>query len=155
MDVSAMLKEFTSAVERHDGKALAALFAEDGVYHDAFYGPFQGRAKVAELIDVWFYRTAKDFRWDMFRPVSDGKTLYAYYTFSYVSILPEANGKRVGFDGVAMMQLRDGLIVEYREVAHTAPALLDIGFVPERVAKIVGKEAAHMKQRPEWTRHKS
>ncbi|MBS0541980.1 MAG: nuclear transport factor 2 family protein, partial [Proteobacteria bacterium] len=146
MDASALLKQFTSAVERHDGKALAALFAEDGVYHDAFYGPFQGRTKIAELIDVWFYRTAKDFRWDMFRPVSDGKTLYAYYTFSYVSILPAANGKRVGFDGVSMMQLRDGLIAEYREVAHAAPALLDIGFVPERVAKIVGKEAAHMKQ---------
>lgn len=155
MDVSALLKQFCTAVERHDGKALAALFAEDGVYHDAFYGPFQGRAKIAELIDVWFYRTAKDFRWDMFRPVSDGKMLYAYYTFSYVSILPEAQGKRVGFDGVAMMQLRDGLITEYREVAHAGPALLDIGFVPERVGKIIQKEAAHMRKRPEWARHEA
>jgi len=91
----------------------------------------------------------------MFRPVSDGHTLYAYYTFSYVSLVPEAEGKRVGFDGVAMMQLSAGKIIEYREVAHTGPALLDIGFVPERVAKIVGKEAAHMKKRPEWKRHES
>jgi ketosteroid isomerase-like protein len=160
MDVSALLKQFCAAVERHDGKGFAGLFAEDGVYHDAFYGAFKGRAKIAELIDDWFYRTAKDFRWDMFRPVSDGKMLYVYYTFSYVSILPEAaqgkeGGKRAGFDGVAMMQLRDGLITEYREVAHTGAALLDIGFVPERVAKIVAKEAAHMKKRPEWKRHES
>jgi len=28
--------------------------------------------------------------------------LYAYYTFSYVSTLPEAKGKRVGFDGVSI-----------------------------------------------------
>jgi ketosteroid isomerase-like protein len=155
MDASALVKEFCAAVERDDGRALAALFAEDGVYHDAFYGPFKGRVKIAELVDDWFHRTARDFRWEMFRPVSDGKTLYTYYTFSYVSILPEANGKRVGFDGVAMMQLRDGLITEYREVANTSMALLDIGFAPERVAKIVGKEAKHIKERPEWKRHAS
>ncbi len=57
-----------------------------------FYGAFKGRGKIAEMVDEWFYRTARDFRWDMFRPVSNGKTLYAYYTFSYVSNLPEAEG---------------------------------------------------------------
>jgi ketosteroid isomerase-like protein len=153
MDLSALLKQFTSAVERRDGKAFAELFAEDGVYHDVFYGPFKGRVKIAEMIDDWFHRTARDFRWEMFRPVSDGKSLYAYYTFSYVSTLPEAKGKRVGFDGVSMMQLSDGLITEYREVANSSMGLLEIGFAPERVAKILGKEAKHIKERPEWKRH--
>src|ERR1700744_2309472 len=102
MESSALLKAFTGAVERRDGQAFAALFTPDGIYPDVFYGPFEGRQKIAEMIDAWFYRTAKDFRWEMFRPVSDGKTLYAYYTFSYVSTLPEAaqengEGKRVGF----------------------------------------------------------
>jgi hypothetical protein len=55
-----------------------------------FYGDFKGRQKIAEMIDDWFHRTARDFRWEMFRPVSDGTMLYAYYTFSYVSTLPEA-----------------------------------------------------------------
>ena len=155
MDLAALLKQFTGAVERRDGKAFASLFAEDGVYHDVFYGPFAGRAKIAEMVDDRFYRTAKDFRWEMFQPVSDGKTLYAYYTFSYVSLLPEAKGKRVGFDGVSVMQLRDGLITEYREVANSAIGLLEIGFAPERVAKILGKEATHIKARPEWKRHES
>src|ERR1700733_4867181 len=155
MDLSALLKQFCGAVERRDGKAFAQLFAEDGVYHDVFYGPFKGRAKIAEMIDDWFHRPARDFRWEMFRPVSDGKTLYAYYTFSYISILPEANGKRVGFDGVSMMQLRDGLIVEYREVANAAMGLLEIGFAPERVAKILGKEARHIKERRKGPRHKA
>ena len=155
LDLSAFLKEFCSAVERRDGKGFAALFTEDGVYHDVFYGPFKGRQKIAEMIDDWFHRTAKDFRWEMFRPVSDGKTLYAYYTFSYVSTLPEAKGKRVGFDGVSILQLRDGKISEYREVANSAIGLLDIGFAPERVAKILAKEATHIKARPEWGRHKS
>src|SRR5882757_9253090 len=144
MDATALLKEFCSAVERRDGKAFARLFTEDGVYHDVFYGDFKGHQKIAEMIDDWFHRTARDFRWDMHRPVSDGKMLYAYYTFSYVSLLPEANGKRVGFDGVSIMQLRDGLITEYREVANSSMGLLEIGFAPERVAKILAKEAKHI-----------
>jgi ketosteroid isomerase-like protein len=155
MDATALLKKFCSAVERRDGKAFAELFTEDGVYHDVFYGPFKGRAKIAEMIDDWFHRTARDFRWDMFRPVSDGQTLYAYYTFSYVSTLPEAKGKRVGFEGVSMMALRDGKIAEYREVANVGPGFVDMGFAPERVAKILAKEGAHLKQQPEWKRHSS
>ena len=154
MDVSALLKDFTTAVERRDGKSFAGLFAEDGVYHDVFYGAFKGREKIAEMIDDWFHRTARDFRWEMFRPVSDGTMLYAYYTFSYVSTLPETEGKRVGFDGVSIMRLREGQIAEYREVANSSIGLLEIGFAPERVAKILAKEAAQIKARPEWKRHK-
>ena len=46
MDATAMLE----GVLRRGGEAatarrLAALFAEDGVYHDLFYGAFAGRAR--------------------------------------------------------------------------------------------------------------
>ncbi len=153
MDATAMLKEFCEAVERRDGKAFAALFAEDGVYHDIFYGAFTGRAKIAEMIDDWFHRTARDFRWDMHEPVCDGRKLYAYYTFSYVSTLPEAAGKRVGFEGVAMMKLRDGLIEEYREVANVGPAFVALGFAPERVSKILAKEGAALAKTHRMSRH--
>ena len=111
MNIQAMLKTFCDAVERRDGSAFADLFTEDGVYHDVFYGAFKGRAGIAELIDDWFYRTASDFRWDMHSPVSDGETLYARYTFSYRSELPEANGARAMFEGVAIMKLRAGKIL--------------------------------------------
>jgi ketosteroid isomerase-like protein len=153
MDATALLKAFCSAVERRDGKSFANLFTEDGVYHDVFYGPFKGRAKIAEMIDDWFYRTAREFRWEMHRPLTDGKSLYAYYTFSYVSTLPEAAGKRVGFEGVSMMALRDGKIAEYREVANVGPAFAELGFAPDRVVKILSKEGAHLKKQPEWQRH--
>jgi ketosteroid isomerase-like protein len=153
MDIPAMLARFCDAVERRDGAAFAALFAEDGVYHDAFYGAFQGRAKISELIDDWFYRTATDFRWDMHKPVSDGETLYARYTFSYRSMLPEAKGARTMFEGVAIMKIRDGSIAEYREVANTAPAFVDMNFAPERIAKIAAKQGLELKARPEMRRH--
>jgi ketosteroid isomerase-like protein len=153
MNIKTMLSAFCDAVERRDGQAFAALFAEDGIYHDVFYGAFEGRAKIAELINDWFYRTATDFRWDMHAPVGDGETLYARYTFSYRSTLPEANGARAMFEGVAIMQLRDGLIAAYREVANTAPAFVDMNFAPERIARIAAKQGAELKARPEMQRH--
>ena len=153
MNASAMLRSFCDAVEQHNGKALAELFTEDGVYHDVFYGAFKGRGKIAELIDDWFYRTATDFRWDMHMPVSDGHTLYARYTFSYRSLLPEANGARAMFEGVAIMTLRDGKIACYHEVANAATGFVDMNFAPERIAKIIARHGAVLKARPEMARH--
>lgn len=153
MDTQTMLRAFADAVQNRDGEAFARLFTEDGVYHDVFYGAFRGRAKIAEMVNDWFYRTATDFRWHLHEPVSDGRTLYARYTFSYKSLLPEAGGKRVMFEGVAIYTLRDGLIAEYREVANTGPALLDLGFAPERVARILAREGAALKAREEARPH--
>ena len=153
MDATALLRAFCDAVERRDGAGLSTLFSEDGVYYDAFYGAFAGRARIAELIDDWFYRTARNFRWDMLEPLTDGRTLYARYAFSYVSTLPEAQGRRVGFEGVSIMKLRDGLITEYREVANVGPALVALGFVPERVCKILAREGERLRDSPEMARH--
>ena len=58
-------------------------------------------------------------------PSATAHTLYARYTFSYRSTLPEAKGARAMFEGVAIMTLRDGKIVSYHEVANTAPAFVD------------------------------
>jgi uncharacterized protein (TIGR02246 family) len=153
MDIPALLRTFCTAVERRDASGFAALFAPDGVYHDVFYGTFRGRAAIAELIDDWFYRTATDFRWDMHHPVSDGEILYARYTFSYRSTLPEAKGARAMFEGVAIMTLRNGEIASYREVANTAPAFVDMSFAPERIARIAARQGAELKARREMRRH--
>jgi ketosteroid isomerase-like protein len=153
MNMQAMLRAFCDAVEQRNGAAFADLFTEDGVYHDVFYGAFAGRAKIAGMIDDWFYRAATDFRWDMHEPVSDGETLYARYTFSYRSLLPEAKGARAMFEGVAVMKLRDGKIAEYHEVANTATGFVGMNFAPERMAKIFARQAAALKARPEMKRH--
>lgn len=153
MQPDTLLREFCRAVEQHDGRAFAALFTEDGVYHDVFYGAFAGRAKIAQMIDDWFYRTATDFRWEMHDPVSNGRMLYARYTFSYRSLLPEAEGARAMFEGVAIMALRDGLIAEYSEVANVATGFVDMKFAPERMAKIFARQGVALKARPEMRRH--
>jgi ketosteroid isomerase-like protein len=153
MDPTALLKEFCGAVEARDGGRFAALFCEDGVYHDVFYGAFAGRDRIAQMVDDWFYRTATDFRWDMHDPVCDGRTLYARYTFSYRSLLPEARGQRAMFEGVAIMRLSDGRIAAYSEVANTGTGFVDMNFAPERIAKILARQGAALKSRPEMARH--
>ncbi len=153
MDVRNMLREFCSAVEGHDGQRLAQLFCEDGVYHDVFYGPFAGRQRIAEMINVWFYRDAEDFRWDMVDPVFDGQTLYTRYLFSFRSLLRDAQRARAMFEGVSVMKIRDGLIAEYREIANAATGLVDMNFAPERIAKIVARQGDELKKRPEMARH--
>jgi hypothetical protein len=59
----------------------------------------------------------------MHEPLTNGHTLYARYAFSYLSTLPEAQGRRVGFKGVSIMKLHDGLINEYREIANVGRLL--------------------------------
>ena len=153
MEVENMLRDFCSAVEHHDGKRLAQLFCEDGVYHDVFYGAFAGRERIAELIDVWFYKDADEFRWDMVDPVFDGQTLYTRYLFSFRSLLPQARHARAMFEGVSVMKIRDGRIAEYREIADVAPSFVDMNFAPERIAKLAARQGSELKKRPEMARH--
>jgi ketosteroid isomerase-like protein len=153
MDPVNLLKAFCSAVEAEDSTRFAALFTEDGVYHDIFYGAFQGRERIAAMIDDWFRTDAADFRWDMFEPVFDGGTLYARYVFSYRSKLPDAKGKRAMFEGVSIMTLRDGLIAHYKEIANPATGFVDMGFAPERIARISAKQGAALRARPDAARH--
>ena len=49
-------------------RALRVCFPRMASITTPSYGAFAGRAKIAELIDDWFYRTAHDFRWDMHEP---------------------------------------------------------------------------------------
>lgn len=149
-----LLARFAAAVEQRRGAGLAELFCADAVYHDCFHGAFTGRAEIATLIDDWFYRTARDFRWTFHEPVCDGATLYARYAFSYRSILEGAPEGRVGFEGVAILRLRDGLIREYREVANTGPVLAALNFHPDRVAKILLKTNRQVWDSPEFEAHR-
>jgi len=148
-----MLDGMCRAAEAFDGKKFASYFAEDGVYHDDFYGAFEGRERVAELINQWFFKHARDMRWDMVEPVFDGQRLYTRYLFSYNSKLPEANNARTMFEGVSIMTLRDGLITDYREVIACGTAFVDMSFHPERIYKIFERKGKALKERPEMQRH--
>lgn len=153
MESADVLHELSESARTRDGERMARLFCEDGVYHDVFYGAFRGREAIADLVNRRFYESAEDLRWEMLDPVSDGATIYARYLFSYKSLLPEAKGRRAMFEGVSILRMRGDLIAEYREVANTAPGLVDMSFAPERIALIFKRQGDALKARPEMAKH--
>ena len=153
MEFAAVLKEFSGAVESGDGRRLAALFTPDGVYHDTFYGEFKGPQAIREMLEQRFYRDADAFRWDFFEPVSDGKTAYAKWAFSYTSKMPQNAGRRVVLEGTSQFLLSGGKIRHYGEVFNSGAAFVQLGVEPARMEKVFRRhvEALHGQER--FARH--
>ena len=149
-----VLDAFAGAVEAGDGAALAALFTEDGVYDDVFYGVFEGREAIAGMIEDLFHRDGRDFRWAFGDPVDDGRRGYADWMFSYTAATEHAEGTRVVFDGVGIFDLRDGSIARYRDICNGAVPLRQMGAPPEVVFRMVGKWQAALENRPGYAEHK-
>lgn len=150
-----LLEAFTAAVEAGDGAALARLFTETGVYDDTFYGAFEGRAAIQDMLENHFWRDAKAFRWDMREPVAQGAIGYANWSFSYESRLPDVEGKRIVFEGMSRYRLSpDGqLIQRYDEIFDMGVALSQTAFSPDRIHKIVDKAASRLRARHAQDRH--
>jgi uncharacterized protein (TIGR02246 family) len=153
MEFPALLKAFSAAVEAGDGTKLAALFTEDGVYHDTFYGEFKGRAAIKEMLEQRFHRDAERFRWDFHQPVSDGKTAYAEWAFSYTSKMEHNAGKRVAFAGMTKFDMRDGLISHYGEMFQGGVAFTQLGVEPARMEKVFKRWTDAQLALPMMARH--
>ena len=153
MELDELLAELARAAVAGDGGRLAALFTEDGVYHDVFYGAFAGRAAIADMLENHFHRDAMNFRWDFHDPVGNGEIAYARYVFSYDSKLANSAGRRGLFEGVSVLRLADGLIARYGEVANVGPGLVRLGFAPERVARLCARADRELAGRPEAAAH--
>lgn len=149
----ALLGRFTAAVEREGGAALADQFTEDGVYHDLFYGPNQGRAKIAEMLEEHFWAHGEDYHWEMREPVVSGDIGYAHWTFSFTSKLDEAKGQRVVWNGMSRFKLRDGRIEHYKEMFDIAIALSQSNFAEGRISRIVAKHVERLRAEVAGTRH--
>lgn len=153
MSFAELITTMTQAACRGDGAAVAACFTPDGVYHDCFYGAFAGAA-IVTMIEDYFHRDARDFRWDLHDIVDDGRVGYARYVFSYESKLPHAAGRRALFEGVSICELRQGRLACYREVANAAVGLHTLGFAPERIARLLDREARELAARTEAAAHR-
>ena len=131
----------TQAVCRGDAEAAADCFAENGVYHDGFYGEFKGRAAIAEMVRRHFHGNASDFSWMLSDVVAEGECGYASYEFSYTSKIQGSEGRRAGFSGICKVRLKGGLIERYEEIFERAQVLARLGFADERILKSVRKWA--------------
>ena len=148
-----LLERFSAAVEAADGHAFAESFAEDGEYHDAFYGVFRGRAAIADMLENYFWRDAEAFKWEMLDPVDNGETGYARWRFSYTAKTPEANGKRIFMEGVGFFRLRDGLLARYEDYARIGEVLVQLNLPAAKSLRVLEKMAAQQNAKPEAKPH--
>jgi SnoaL-like domain len=152
MDFPALLQRFAAAVVANDGTGLAALFTEDGVYEDGFFGVNQGPDAIAGML-AKFHETGGDYRWDFFDPLSDGRIGYAHWRFSYVSKMPGAAGRPVVFEGMSLFEFHGNRIARYSEAFDRGVAFVQQDFPAERLRKILLKAAQAQNATPECREH--
>ena len=142
-----LLARFAKAVVANDGATFSALFTKDGVYDDGFFGAYQGRKAIADMLQH-FHDTGSNYRWDFFDALSDGRSGYARYRFSYASGMPGSEGKPVVFEGISHFAFRDGAIARYEEAFDRGMALAQQDFAPERIKKVLLKLADRQNASP-------
>ena len=133
-----LLDRFAGAVAAHDTPAFVALFAEDGVYDDHFFGPHAGREAIGRMLDRFFIGGER-FCWQFVEPACGGDIGYSRYCFSYLSREPESAGQVVVFEGMARFRLRGRLIGHYTEVFDRGIAFTQLGYVAARKLKLIDR----------------
>jgi len=154
MEFREMLDKFCHAVAVEDAAGLAALFTDDGVYHDLIYGEINGPAAIEKMLVENWYSDGVDYRWDMLDPVCDGETGYARYDCSFKSKMKHSLGKRLAVKGVATFKLApDGRVIRYTEIANGAAMLHQLNVRGELLEKVVKDWSDSQNKSPAMQRH--
>jgi hypothetical protein len=148
-EFAALLSDFTLSAESGDGARFSRHFTADATYWDYIYGPHTGRTDIAHMMQGLFHRDAADYRWEMFDPVFDGRTGYAWSLSSFTSKIEQFRGRRVVIDGMSRFVVRDGLIAEYRESVNGGVAMAQLGVEPDRMTRVFKRWTGWLEQRPE------
>ncbi|HET7295827.1 MAG TPA: nuclear transport factor 2 family protein [Gemmatimonadales bacterium] len=135
-----VVHDFERAFNGRDLDALVGCFTESATYHDTFFGEHSGRAGLRAMFERMF-REGRDYAWTMDAVVESARLAAAEWTFSYVvtDAIPRSAGRKVRFRGMSLFELRDGKISAYREYFDTGAALLQLGFKPESLAKVLSR----------------
>jgi len=135
-----IVNEFERAFNRRDVSALLACFTEDATYHDNFYGAHSGQARLRKMFERMFHE-GRDYAWKMDVVVDAPTRAAAEWTFSYVvtDVIPRSAGRKIGFRGMSLFELSNGRIQAYREYWDTGVALLQLGFEPDAIAKVLSR----------------
>src|SRR5437764_224139 len=87
------------------------------------------------------FREGREYVWRMDTIVETPASAAAEWTFSYVvtDAVPRSAGRKVRFRGMSIFKLDGGRIARYRECFDTGVALLQLGFTPEALAKVLSR----------------
>jgi hypothetical protein len=89
------------------------------------------------------FREGRDYAWVMDTVIETPTTAAAEWTFGYVvtEAIPRSAGRRVRFRGMSIFELQGSRIARYREYFDEGVALLQLGFKPESIAKVLARRA--------------
>jgi steroid delta-isomerase-like uncharacterized protein len=135
-----IVREFEKAFNRQDVEALVACFTPGGSYVDTFFGAHTGSAALRAMFGRMF-REGRDYSWVMDVVVEGRDTAAAEWTFGYVvsEAIPRSAGRPVRFRGMSLFELEGGRIARYREYFDEGVALLQLGFKPDSIAKVLAR----------------
>jgi steroid delta-isomerase-like uncharacterized protein len=136
-----IVADFAKAFNQQDVRALVACFTESASYHDAFYGEHRGHAGLGAMFERMF-REGRDYSWAMDTVVESSDRAAAEWTFGYVvtDAVPRSAGRKIQFRGMSLFELTRGKISAYREYFDTGQALLQLGFAPDGIAKVLRRK---------------
>jgi steroid delta-isomerase-like uncharacterized protein len=135
-----IVHEFAGAFNRADVPALLRCFTAGATYRDMFYGPHSGQEALRAMFERMF-REGRDYVWTMDTVVETPAAAAAEWTFAYVvtDAVPRSAGRKVRFRGASIFELEAGRIAGYREYFDTGAALLQLGFAPGALAKVLAR----------------
>lgn len=133
-----VVRAFETAFNRQDVDALLACFTERATYRDNFYGEHAGKDSLRSMFQRMF-REGHDYHWSMDVVVESPTAATAEWTFSYVvsEAVPRSAGRKIRFNGMSVYELEAHRIARYREYFDTGVALLQLGFAPESLVKVL------------------
>ena len=135
-----IVDDFAAAFNRQDVDALLGCFTDGATYVDNFYGPHTGQAELRAMFTRMF-REGRDYHWSMNLVTGDEGRAAAEWTFGYTvtDTVPRSAGRKVAFPGMSVFELEGGKIARYREYFDTGVALLQLGFAPESMARVLAR----------------
>ena len=133
-----VVRRFETAFNTRDIEGLVACFTENATYTDTFFGPHTGHPTLREMFARMFHE-GRDYTWRMNVVVEDARHAAAEWVFGYVvtDAVPRSAGRKVSFRGMSLFVLENGRIAEYREYFDEGLALLQLGFSPDALAKVL------------------
>jgi len=136
-----VVRDFEKAFNRRDVDALVACFTPGATYTDTFFGPHTGSEALRAMFARMFHE-GRDYAWVMDTVVETPAAAAAEWTFGYVvsDSIPRSAGRRVRFRGMSLFELQGGKIARYREYFNEGVALLQLGFKPDSIAKVLSRK---------------
>jgi steroid delta-isomerase-like uncharacterized protein len=135
-----LAKKWTDAMNRHDTRAVGALYTQDSVAYDPFYpAPLRGRAAIEKDAGE-FFRAFPDLRVEIISIFEKGNAAAGEVRMTGTNTGPlatpkgevPATGKRIDVRGALVGRINaEGLIVEERRYYDTGTLMQQLGLAPQ------------------------